>query len=115
MKSDIDRLYVPKGSGGRGLISVWDSFRATSSRIARVIKNSENELLKLCGSVDVKSVFSNIARAEKYEQELLPEWPADLEYKSVLQQAKVKARYMRELMARRRFDTWCVLTNVRGK
>ena len=106
LKSDIDRLYVPRGSGGRGLISIWDSFRATSSRIAHVIKNSENELLKLCGSVDVKSVFSNIARAEKYEQELLPEWPADLENKSVLRQAKVKASYMRELMARRRFDTW---------
>ena len=49
---------MPRGSGGRGLISIWDCFRAATSRVSHAMINSENELLKLCCSIDVKSLFS---------------------------------------------------------
>ncbi len=106
LKSDVDRLYVPRGSGGRGLISIWDCFRAAASRISHVMKNSENELLRLCCSIDVKSLFSNIRRAEKYEGEVLPEWSPDIAKKSVLEQAKARARSMRDALARGKFEAW---------
>ena len=56
--------------GGGGLLSVWDTFRSSVCRIAHVLQNSENELLAACQSVDRKSGFSNINRAEKFEREV---------------------------------------------
>ena len=37
LKSDIDRLYLPRIEGGRGLISVWDSFQSSACRIKHAI------------------------------------------------------------------------------
>ena len=57
VNSDVDRLYVPRKSGGRGLISVWDAFKANICRVAHVLCNSENEILSACQHVDEKSLF----------------------------------------------------------
>ena len=37
LKSDVDRLYLPRQKGGRGLMSVWDTFQASTLRIRPVI------------------------------------------------------------------------------
>ena len=106
LKSDIDRLYVPRKLGGRGLISIWDSFKSNICRISYVLRNSDNELLALCDSVDRKSVFSNIKRAEKFESEVAPEYPANFLEKSVLAQGKIIARCIRDGLAEKRLLTW---------
>ena len=48
LKSDVDRLYLPRDKGGRGLISVWDSFQASTSRISHALLNTDNEILQQC-------------------------------------------------------------------
>ena len=67
INSDVDRLYVPRKSGGRGLMSVWDTFKSNICRVAHVLCNSDNEMLSACRSVDEKSLFSNVKRAKKFE------------------------------------------------
>ena len=48
LKSDTDRLYLPRKRGGRGLISIWDSFQASISRIAHAMTYTNNEILHQC-------------------------------------------------------------------
>ena len=69
IKSDVDRIYVPRKQGGRGLLSVWDTFKSSVCRIALVLRSSNNELLSACCAVDSASSFSNLGRAEKFEKE----------------------------------------------
>ena len=54
LKSDVDRLYLPRQKGGRGLISVWDSFQASTSRIAHVLIHTSNEIPQQCTEVESK-------------------------------------------------------------
>ena len=46
INSDVDRLYLPRENGGRGLLSVWDSFQSATSRIAHALIKTENSLLQ---------------------------------------------------------------------
>ena len=48
IKSDVDRLYVPRSSGGRGLQSAWDAFQSTICRLTHFFANSEDVTLKKC-------------------------------------------------------------------
>ena len=52
LKSDVDRLYLPREMGGRGLISVWDSFQSSSLRIAHALINTDNEILRQCVNIE---------------------------------------------------------------
>ena len=38
IKGDVDRLYVSRSSSGRGLVSIWDAFKASMSRIAHDVQ-----------------------------------------------------------------------------
>ena len=59
LKSDVDRLYLPREKGGRGLISVWDSFQSSTSRIAHALINTDNQILQQCIDIEKKSLYSN--------------------------------------------------------
>ena len=106
LKSDVDRLYIPRTGGGRGLTSVWDAFKSTTVRIAHVLLESDNELLSSCCNIDKKSLFSNITRAEKYVNEVSLIMSDSVKEKSLLQQAKLKAACMRKALSEKRFEAW---------
>ena len=106
IKTDVDRLYVPRASGGRGLISVWDSFKATMSRISHVMLNSDNAMLSNCCILDKKSKFSIIKRAAKFEADLQIVCQKDFEKKSILHQARIKAELCRKRLLDNRLDAW---------
>ena len=91
IKNDVDRLYGPRDTGGRGLISVWDSFKTNISRIAHVIEHSESTILQICCKLDQTKLFSNVKRAMKYETETPIDYPKGFSDKSVMHQAKAKA------------------------
>ena len=57
LKSDVDRLYLPREKGGRGLISVWDSFQCSTSRISHALINTDNHILQQCIDVEKKKSF----------------------------------------------------------
>lgn len=106
IKSDVDRLYVPRSSGGRGLISVWDSFKSSMSRISHVMAESDNELLSLCCGFDKGNQFSVMKRAAKYEAEVEMIYPINFEKKGVLQQARIKADICRSGYVASRLEAW---------
>ena len=59
-KSDVDRLYLPRKVGGRGLISCENCVRAEQNNIGWYIKNTVEPLLmavrKVAGTVSEQSV-----------------------------------------------------------
>ena len=57
INSDVDRLYVPRKSGGRGVMSVRDAFKSNICRVAHVLCNSDDEMLSACGQLMSKVYF----------------------------------------------------------
>ena len=102
LKSDIDRLYLPREMGGRGLISVWDSFQASTSRIAHALINTDNPILQQCISTEKKSLYSNQSRATKYESKALIELPQNFLDKHSMSQARIKAGLMKQAISKAR-------------
>ena len=96
----------PRKKGGRGLISVWDSFRSNICRVAHVLQHSDSQLLTACCAVDKRSLFSNIKRAKKYESELPIEYPKNFLENGVLTQAKIKARCIRTSFTEQHVNAW---------
>ena len=96
IKSDVDRLYLPRRLGGRGLLSVWDVFQCTISRIAHYLENSQSEVLSECAKIDNSSVSSVQKEAKKFFTSNSPQLPEKLEEKSLLAQARIVACSMRE-------------------
>ena len=80
----MDRLYGPRSAGGRGLISVWDSFKTNTIRIAHYLNSAENETLKMCCQLDKEKLFSIGGKAKKFEAEITIEYPKGFYDKSVL-------------------------------
>ena len=52
-KSDIDRIYVPRGKGGRGLISCEGCIRGEEIRLGWYIRNSSEHILKLLSESNI--------------------------------------------------------------
>ena len=90
IKNDVDRLYGPRVGGGRGLISVWGSFKSDIVRISHVIEHSSCEILNACCKLDQEKLHSNIKRARKYECENPVEYPKGFYDKSTLNQALIE-------------------------
>ena len=66
LKSDIDRLYIPRSMGGRGLQSVWDGFKCANVRIGHYLNGDKDPHMKTCAKLDHGNLFSITKRAEKY-------------------------------------------------
>ena len=106
IKNDVDRLYGPREGGGRGLISVWDSFKSDIVRISHVIEHSPCEILTACYKLDREKALSNTKRARKYECETQIEYPNGFLEKPILHQAKVKSSLIRKKLSEKRINEW---------
>ena len=106
IKSDVDRLCLPREHGGRGLISVWDSFQSATSRIAHSITHTNNTLLKQCIDVEKKCLYSSITRAKKYETNYNIELPKNFYDKPVMAQARVLAKVVRDAITKSRSHSY---------
>ena len=102
IKSDIDRLYLPRRSGGRGLLSIWDVFQCTISRLAHYLANSQDDVIMVCAKIDSSSLYSVQKKAQKFISTNGPQLPENLERKSLLAQARIVSCVMRESIAVKR-------------
>ena len=102
LKSDVDRLYLPREKGGRGLISVWDSFLSSTSRIAHALTNTDNQILQQCIDIEKKSLYSNQSMSAKYENKLAIENLKNFCKKDIMSQAKIKACLMKQAISKDR-------------
>ena len=104
IKSDVDRLYIPRESGGRGLVSLWDSFRTTNVRIAHFLSNSPSDRLKKCGELDKAGLFSICKRADKFQEKSPTELPKNFQDNSLLKQARIVAEKTKHAIQKQRYE-----------
>ena len=104
--SDVDRLYLPRDCGGRGLISIWDAFQSATSRISHAFKVTKNPILKQCLAVEQNCLYSNLSRADKYEAKLNITLPDNFYEKSIMAQARTKAKLVKDAITKVRTDTY---------
>ena len=105
IKSDVDRLYTPRQMGGRGLVSVWDSFKTTYIRLAHYMSKNSNVRLQKCFEFDKTCLFSVTKRAEKFSENLTIDLPNNLNDKPLLRQAQIIAEKAKNAIQKQRYDT----------
>ena len=105
IRSDVDRLYTPRQMGGRGLVSVWDSFKSTNIRLAHFLSKSTSPVLQKCHELDRTGLFSICRRAEKFSEGLTIEPPDNLSDRSVIKQAQIIAGKAKTAIQKQRYDS----------
>ena len=70
IKSDVDRLYLPRTMGGRGFKSVWDNYKSTMVRLSHYLNNEPSDYMKKCLKFDQTSLHSITKKAEKFINEI---------------------------------------------
>ena len=104
IRSDVDRLYVPRMMGGRGLMSIWDSFKSTLVRLAHYMNHADDKHIKACAVFDKNLLFSITKKAEKFAGAAEFEMPKDLANKPILKQAKIIAKRFKEATSKDRYE-----------
>ena len=76
-KSDVDRLYVKRKEGGRGLISVERCIREEENHLGFYVANSEENLIRGVSAAETINTRENITSVEFKNQkakELKEKW-----------------------------------------
>lgn len=70
-KADVDRLFLPRNAGGRGLIQLEASYKTTTIGLDTYLKNTDDALIELVQEHDGrKKLYSKQRQAEQFKQEL---------------------------------------------
>ena len=74
-KADVDRLYIPRKAGGRGLVQLEITYKTTTIGLNTYLNNKDDYLVKIAKDHDRgKKTMSIHHQAAKYGRELsLPE------------------------------------------
>ena len=76
-KSDVDRLYVKRKEGGRGLISVEQCIREEENSLGFYVANSEENLIRVVSAAETINTRETITSVEFKKQkakELKEKW-----------------------------------------
>ena len=82
-RDDVDRLYVSRKEGGRGLASIKDTVDATQDNAirtnhikARIHKTQQNSKCRLCGDRDetINHIISECSKLALKEYKTRPDW-----------------------------------------
>ena len=68
-KSDVDRLYVKRKEGGRGLISVERCIREEENCLGFYVANSEENLIRWVLTAETINTRETITRAAEFKKE----------------------------------------------
>lgn len=104
IRSDVDRLYIPRKMGGRGLVSVWDSFKTTHIRLAHFMIRNPNIKLQKCFEFDKTCLFSITKRAEKFTDHLTIDLPNNFDNQPLLRQAQIISEKAKYAIQKLRYD-----------
>ena len=70
-KSDVDRIYLPRSSGGRGLIQIETTYKTTTIGLATYLQKSRDPFLMLVNQHEFhKESYSLRRYASKFTLEL---------------------------------------------
>ena len=104
VRSDVDRLYMPRCMGGRGLVSAWDSFRCTSMRLSYYLAGEKSPQMIKCCELDAKCLFSITRKAEKLLACMVIETPKNMGDKPLLKQAQIVGQKTKEALHKERLE-----------
>ena len=104
IRSDVDRLYIPRNNGGRGLVSLWDSFKTTNARLAHFLTNSPSQIITKCSELDKTGQFSINKKAYKFHEQTPIELPKNFHDNSLLKQAKIVAEKTKNALQKQRYE-----------
>ena len=94
-KADIDRLYVPRKEGGRGMIQLELSLKIATIGMQQYLEKTSDWMLKLVRDHESKKKTNSISKqSKKYEKELNVKKQSNEELPCTIQakQVKVKAK-----------------------
>ena len=98
IRSDMDRLHLPRNMGGRGLLSAWDSYKCTMVRLSHYLLGSTDKQTKKCAEFDQTTLFSISKKAKKFSDTVTPQIPSNIQDKPILRQAKIVADKFKEAL-----------------
>ena len=96
-KSDVDRLYLPRNEGGRGLIQLETAYKVTTIGLDTYINAKNDPLLVFARQHEKqKKKYSVVNQAAAFRKELnLPETPQPENEAPTIQARKVKQKAKR--------------------
>ena len=88
-KADVDRLYLPRSEGGRGLMQIELTFKIVTVGLETYLRESKDEMMKLVLEHEKKKkLYSVTKEATKFCRELEVDQPGHRETDSVTNKAK---------------------------
>ena len=88
-KADVDRLYLTRSEGGRGLIQAELTYKITAAGLETYLKESKDNMMKLVLEQErEKKLYSVVKEATKFRQELEIDQTQHKETDSVTKKAK---------------------------
>ena len=79
-KSDVDRFYMPRSKGSRGMIQLELSYKTSTVGLSQYLRNSQDWMLKLVTSHEnTKKLHSILKDSEQFSRERGIEMQADEE------------------------------------
>ena len=88
-KADVDRLYLPRSEGGRGLMQIELTFKIVTVGLETYLRESKDEMMKLVLEHEKKKkLYSVTKEATKFCRELEVDQPGHRETNSVTNKAK---------------------------
>ena len=105
IKSDVDRLYTPRKMGGRGLVSIWDSFKCTNIRLAHFLSKNNSTKVQRCHEFDKTNLYSIGKRAVKFLENITIDIPQNLYDKPLLRQAQIIAEKAKTALHQQRYES----------
>ena len=76
-KSDVDRLYVKRKEGGRGLISVEQCIREEENSLGFYVANSEENLIRgvsAAETINTRETITSVEFKKQKAKELKEKW-----------------------------------------
>ena len=106
-KADVDRIYIPRNNGGRGLLQLELSYKTTTIGLKRYLENTVDWTLKLVHQHESnKKLYSVVKEGTKFSTELKTQDMDDMRDKTPSQQAKVLKTKAKEEGIRQLTTTW---------
>ena len=89
-KEDVDRIYIPRKKGGRGLVQLELSYKTTTIGLKQYLESTKDWTLKLVHQHESrKKLYSVVKEGTKFSTELKTQDIEDMPDKTPSQQAKV--------------------------
>jgi len=106
-KADVDRIYLPRSEGGRGLIQLEKAYKTTVIGLHAYLEHTEDTLMKLVNAHEKqKKSHSVFKEAKKYSRELQMETLPSKEDRNITEYAKKIKKIAKEHATTQQKEVW---------